>query len=182
MNRMTIAAIVLACSLVGAGCMSERYAYRSRGRAHMGDSTAVMTNHDVIALSKSRVGDNVIINLMNVSNTNFQLRPQDVVALADSGVSDSVISAMINSGDRQESGHETRGYSYYPPYAWYAGLPYWYPWYPWYSSFYLGYGVRYYRPAYFHRFYTPYYGGHGRVGFSGGGRSFGGGRAGGSRR
>lgn len=181
MNRMTFAAIVLACSLVGAGCASERYAYRTRQHAHMADSTAIMTNHDVIALSKSRVGDNVIINLINVSPTNFQLRPQDVVMLADSGVSDTVISAMINVDNRQASGEGGRGYAYYPPYYWYAGVPYWYPWYPWYSSFYFGFGSRFYRPAYYSRWYAPYYGVHGRAGFYGG-RSFGGGRAGGGRR
>jgi uncharacterized membrane protein YgcG len=182
MKRMTIAAALLALSLVGSGCMSERYVNRERARYVEPDTLNMMTKDDVIALSTAKVSDQVIIDQIEITGTYFQLGTQDIIDLAKAGVSDKVISAMMKTDRPSQTSDE--GYTYYyPPYYWYAGYPYWYPWYP---SFYLGFSSRYYRPHY--RSYVPHYGniGHrgfyGGHGFSGGGRGSGSGRGGGRHR
>jgi hypothetical protein len=179
MKHVAIAAIVLACSLAIAGCATERYGQYHRGRYAARDTLTMMTKDDVIALTRAKVSDDVIIDQIKVTDSYFQLSTQDIVDLANAGVSDKVISAMIKTDEPPK--YKTTGDYYYPPYSWwYAGYPY----YPWYPSFYLG--ISY---GYHHRGYFPHYGsfggyrnfgGHGYGG--GGGRGYGGTRSSGRHR
>ena len=146
MKRFMNAGVVLAFLLLLAGCVTEHYASHARRRATPADSLAMLTKADVIRMSQAKLGDGVIINMINRSGSQFDLRTNDVVELADSGVSDSVINAMIKTAEpSKEAGQQAHGYYVYPP--WYVYDPFWDPWYP---SFYLGFGPRYY--------YRPFYG------------------------
>ncbi len=186
MSRSIVAAILVVCALTSAGCMTGQYAHYGR-RPSGGDSLGVITNHDVIAMTQAGISDSVIVPLINVSVTEFRLRPRDVIALADSGVSDAVISAMIQSGTTGPAGDDGGEYAYGRPYYWYAGYPYWNGWdpwwYGWYPGLYAGYSPGFYRPAHFR--YRSGFGPH--PGFYGGGsyqvnRGSGGGRSAGRRR
>jgi hypothetical protein len=163
MSRSTSAAVVFALSLVLGGCAAEQYGQHGRERSAAPDTLALMTKEDVIDLSKAKVGDDVIISMLDASGSYFHLRTKDVVELADSGVSDKVISVMIKrEGPRREM--SGGGYYYYPPFYGYAMYPFWDPWYP---SVYLGFSPWYYWPS-----YRPIYIGH--AGFRGSGvRRFG---------
>jgi len=176
MSPTKLVALVLASALVGVGCAPEHYAQRARKTAVPEDTIASITNKDVIALSKAGVGDDVIMDMMEISGSDFTLRPRDVVELADSGVSDKVIGAMIETGKSSQYADGSGGYYYYPPYYWDAGYPFWYPWYP---AFYVGLSFRHYSPLYVHRLYAPsygfrgsrvHYGGHWPGGYRSGGR------------
>lgn len=162
MKGTTIAIIILASSLVSAGCASGRYAHYDRDRSSSADTLSSMTKEDVIALSKAKVSDDLIISQMKASRSYFQLSTQDLIDLVNAGVSDKVIGAMIITDDSSRYAEGPRGYYNYPPYYWYGSYPYFSPWYP---SFYLGYSVGYHRP-----FYRPFYSVHGLRG----GRGFGG--------
>jgi hypothetical protein len=132
-----------------------------------------MSKEDVIALSKAKLGDNVIITMINNSGSTFHLRTPDVIELADSGVSDTVISAMMGTGEPGGGGEPRRGYyAGYPPYYWWGVSPWWSPWYfagSW------GYWGGYYRPYYHYRTFAPIYGGvrYRSYGAAGGARSLG---------
>jgi len=144
MSRFKFAALVIALTWILGGCAAEQYSQHSRERSAAPDTLALMTKEDVIDLSRAKVGDDVIISMMDASGSYFRLRTKDVVELADSGVSDKVISAMIK---REEPRREVtgRGYYYYPPFYGYATYPFWDPWYP---SVYLGFSPWYYWPSY----------------------------------
>lgn len=154
MKRLRVVSVLLVCSLAGLGCMSSGYTQHSTGPVPEADTLALMTNEDVIALSKSQVGDDVIISMMKVSGSDFRLGTRDVIALADSGVSDKVISAMIKAGESSQYVDRSGGYYYYPPYYWYADYPFWYPWYP---SYYLGFSLGYRGPLYNHGGFAPHH-------------------------
>lgn len=175
MKRLAIVMILAACSLAGPGCAPVQYGHVTRERGRVADSLAVMSLQDVIALSKSGVGDDVILNFIDVSGTYFRLSTRDVIELADSGVTDKVISAMIKTDDpvRYTSDSERP----YPPYYWYAAFQWWDP--TFFVSVWPGfYAPFYYRPLYGLP-YSRYYGSGGHPGSfhahaSGGYRSGGG--------
>ncbi len=179
MRPMAIAAFVAACSLVVAGCATERYAHYGRERYEAAQDTVnMMTKDDVIALSNAGVSDQVIIDQIKSTGSAFQLGTQDIVDLANAGVSDKVIGAMIKSGEAGQSPGRYYSYYPYPSWYWYADYPFVYPWYP---SFFLGFTFGHYHTFYGHRYYAPHFGGHGAYyggrGFSGGYRGFGGSRS-----
>jgi hypothetical protein len=173
MNRSTAGLAVLVLVLAAAGCAPEYSRYHYRERPPVRDSLALMTTQDVVALTKAKIGDNVIIGMINNSGSTFHLRTPDVIELADSGVSDSVISAMMRT-DQPWGGGEAPGryYATYPPNYWWGASPWWSPWY--FSAYWGGYWGGFYRPYYYPRVYAPYYGG---VRY----RSYGGGGGGGYR-
>lgn len=163
--RQTIIAIVILISLLAlAGCGTERYAQKSRERTRGADTLAMMKKQDVITLSKAGVSDSLIVTMMAVSNSWFQLSTQDVLDLKSAGVSDKVINAMVESNEplSEGDGSGERGYYSYPPY-WYAGYyPFWY-----YPSVYVGLGYRSYRSGYIGHSFVPhrsYFGGRGFYG------------------
>ena len=151
MKGMIFAVCVLACLLVGSGCMTGGYTTTDRAVGTEADSLA-LTKHDIIAMSHAKVGDDVIIKMIRNTDSYFQLKSRDVVELADSGVSDKVIEAMIRTSEAPEE-HATRYYyapSYYP-YSWWGAYPYYYPWS-------LGFSVGYYYPYYRHAYVGAHYG------------------------
>ena len=170
MKHTTLAVLIISCSLVLGGCTAERYSRYDRDRSSKADTLAMMKTQDVISMSKAGVNDSLIMTMLAVSNSWFQLKPQEVIDLKNAGVSDKVIDAMIESTEPSSArnGSDEGGY-YYPPYYWYAGYyPYWY-----YPSFYLGYGFQFYHSSYGHRVmshgsYFGHYGG--RSGSRGSGR------------
>ncbi len=187
MKGMMFVAFVLACLLAGSGCMTGDDTSYNRDQGPKADSLA-LTSHDIITMSKAKVGDDVIVHLIRTTDSYFHLRSRDVVELADSGVSDKVIEAMIKTAEapREQGARPYYYVPYYPTY-WYGAYPYWYPW-----SF--GLSVGYYSPVYHRGYVVPHYGygaphhyyaGHASYGghSSGGGRSSGGGsRTSGRRR
>ena len=157
MNRTAVGIAALVIALAAGGCAPEYSRYHYRERPPVRDSLALMSKQDVIALSKARIGDNVIIGMINNSGSMFHLRTPDVIELADSGVSDSVISAMMKTDEPGGGGEPGRGYyAAYPPYYWWGVSPWWSPWY---LSGYWGYWGGYYRPFYYYRTFAPFYGG-----------------------
>jgi hypothetical protein len=179
--RWSFAGIVAFVAIL-AGCYSEPYMQHSRGYARRADTVGVMTNHDIVALSRAGIADSVIISLMEISETGFRLHPDDVIALSDSGVSSKVVHAMISRAGEPRGDHGLQGYSYYPSYGWSWYYPAYMGWYPWYPSLYFGlYG--YYGPWYAHAFYAhrPYFVNRGWYRFPSM-RSYGGIRGGGMRR
>src|SRR5450830_257328 len=143
MWKTMIAIAVLIGLLTLAGCGTERYAQKSRERSRGADSLAMMKKQDVITLAKAGVSDSLIVTMMAVSNSWFQLNTQDVLDLKSAGVSDKVINAMVESNEPMSEGGGSgeRGYYSYPPYYWYDGYyPFWY-----YPSVYVGLGYRSYR-------------------------------------
>ncbi len=157
MKQMFIAAGALAVILTLAGCATGRSTYygRERSRAAAVDTTALLTKADIIRMSQAKLGDGVIINMINASGSYFNLRSNDVVELADSGVTDSVINAMIKT--TQPEAEVNHGHVYYVYPGWY---PYGYDpfWDPWYGSVYFGFGPRFYRPYFGFRAYGGFHG------------------------
>ena len=147
MKRIILATGALAVILTLAGCATERSTYYGgqHVRVPAVDTTALLTKADVIRMSQAKLGDGVIINMINASGSYFDLRSGDVVELADSGVSDSVINAMIATTQPSNHVEHAQAYYGYPPlYA------YWYDpfWDPWYTAFYYGFRPRFYGPRY----------------------------------
>ena len=197
MLRLRFFPFLLGCGLLLTGCYSGMYMHRSSWAHRERDSVAVMTNQDVIAMSKSGVKESVIMNLVKRAQPAFQLGPDDVIALSDSGVSEKVINSMIKAQDEGPAGGSNGGYAYSPYYySWSAGYPWWYwgyAWDPWFyypSAYYSWYGPHYYNYG-FRNYGFRNYGFH-NYGFSGhsyaprggysGGSDGGGGRTGGHRR
>ena len=106
-------------------------------------------------MSKTGIGDDVIISLINSSGSFYRLRSQDVIELADSGVSDKVIGAMIKTGEPSRYADSSGRYYYEPPFSWYYGYPYWYE--PWYSSVYFDFWGGFTHPFFSHRAFFPRY-------------------------
>lgn len=162
MKRLTIAAVFLVGALMMAGCTTGRYAQYDRPHPFGTDSLSQMKQHDVISMSKAGVSDSLIISMINVTGSWFDITTKDVIRLKNAGVSDKVIHAMIGTNAPDTDRHRYYGsadfypYSYWYPYSWYSGFyPYWY-----YPSYYWGFN--YYRPGVIHRFSYPhrtYYGG-----------------------
>lgn len=191
MKGMIFAVCVLACLLVGSGCMTGGYTTTDRTTGTEADSLA-LSKHDIIAMSRAKVGDDVIIKMMSSTNSYFRLKSRDVVELADSGVSDKVIEAMIRTADAPAAQGSSAYYApystpYYPNYWWWGAYPYYYPW-----SF--GFSVGYYYAPYYHHGYggahygygVPHYyntshysGGHYSSGHYSTGHYYGGGSSGG---
>ncbi len=163
--RQTIVVIAILISLLAlGGCGTERYAQKNKERSRGADTLAMMKKQDVITLSKAGVSDSLIVTMMAVSNSWYQLNTQDVLDLKSAGVSDKVINAMVQSNEplSEGDGSGERGYYSYPSY-WYAGYyPFWY-----YPSVYVGLGYRSYRSGYVGHSFIPhrsYFGGRGSHG------------------
>ena len=112
------------------GCAAGGYTQMNRDHAMLQDTLRRMTQQDIINLSKSGVSDSLIINMMNATNTWFQLKAQDVINLRNAGVSEKVIAAMMEEPAAQPGQANSSSavrYYVYPPYFWYDGFyPYWY--------------------------------------------------------
>jgi hypothetical protein len=155
MRHLGMFALFLGCALLVMGCETGRYAQRRTWGYGRGDTVAVMTNHDVIAMSKSGVKENVILNLIKHSEPQFQVSPQDVISLSDSGVTENVINAMIKA-QKEPPAQSVRHYAYRPYSYWYADYPWWYWGSAWWDPWYYGTGY-YYRPYYSFGYRAPLY-------------------------
>jgi hypothetical protein len=152
MKRVVLRSLVCACALFILGCASGQEMNGGR-QAAKGTANQVST-HDVIMMSRAGFADSLVISMIDVTGSRFNLGANDVIALADSGVSHNVINAMIHSGSNAAAGDNPRPVYIYPGY-WYYGYPsyaydpFWYPWYyPGYSinlgfdyRFHGGYGA-----------------------------------------
>jgi hypothetical protein len=137
MKSAFIHAAVFTFSLAMLGCVAGQQTgyYRHPVRA----SAVPVTVHDVVRMSRAGVADSLIISMVAVSGSPFNLGASEVIALADSGVSAPVINAMIHANPLQETADQAStvvampwypywGYPYYG-YPYYAYDPFWYPWY-----------------------------------------------------
>jgi hypothetical protein len=135
-----------------------------------------MTVKDVIELSHSDVGDEVIVNQIEASRVVFKLTVDDILDLKKAGVSDRVITYMINTGKNDgdagenndngdDSGYGDRyrssvdsDYRGYDDPNWNIYLSWGFGRYydPWYYSYWPGY-TYYYYPVTCLRSYWPYY-------------------------
>ncbi len=117
--------VFFAVSLSLIGCSSEQYAQNNRDHFLKRDTSKMMSQQDIINLSKSGVSDSLIISMLDATDTWFQLKPQNVVNLKNAGVSENVIKAMMEQ-PAQMNNPTVERYYVYPPY-WYGGFyPYWY--------------------------------------------------------
>ena len=64
-------------------------------------NTLALTIYDVIRLSQSRLGDQVIISLINNSSLNAAPSVQDIIKMKNAGVSNKVIAAFIQRAATQ---------------------------------------------------------------------------------
>lgn len=58
--------------------------------------TEVLTNNTIIKMVKAKLGEDVIINKIKNSKTNFDLSTDGLIMLKEAGISDTIISAMQN--------------------------------------------------------------------------------------
>jgi hypothetical protein len=63
-----------------------------------------LTNDSILLMSKSKMGDDLIIQTINASPGGYKTAPEDLVALKAAGLSDRVIGAMIAKGIPAASG------------------------------------------------------------------------------
>lgn len=68
--------------------------------AYAAQAQQALTNYDLIRLSQSGIGEDVIINMVNTRGGRFDLSPDAVIALKGSGVSDRVILAVQTASKR----------------------------------------------------------------------------------
>jgi hypothetical protein len=157
MKRIAVVAgVVVLCALGGMGCATEQRATRVTAA----DSLAMITNNEVIALSRAGISDSVIVAMMKAKGTSFRLGTSDVIALADSGVSQDVISAMIARGEQPKLPAAAVTPGVYRSYYWYGYDPFSWPWYPGpYYGVRFGFGFPYYR---YHGFFHGGFGIRGR--------------------
>lgn len=71
--------------------------------------TDALTNRTIIEMTKSALGDEIIVVTIRRSNSNFDVSPKALLELKDSGVSNEVILQMIEKND--EKGVEPKGFS-----------------------------------------------------------------------
>ncbi|HTY00601.1 MAG TPA: hypothetical protein VMG09_11285 [Bacteroidota bacterium] len=183
MVRSLFYPFLLGCGLLLSGCYTGSYMHRSSWSHRERDTVAVMTNQDVVAMTKSGVKESVILNLVRRSQPAFQLNPDNIIALSDSGVTENVINAMIKSQDQAPEKAQSGQYSYGPYGSWYADYPWWYYGYIWDPWFYSpGFYSHYYYTRPYYSFGYHGYGYHGFTSGSHGYSGFGGGARGGHRR
>jgi hypothetical protein len=140
-----LAFVIATLSLIG--CSSEQYSLNGREHFIKRDTTKLMTQQDVINLSKSGVSDSLIISMLDATDTWFQLKPQNVIELKNAGVSENVIKAMMEQPSQPTNSTSVERYYVYPPYYWYDGFyPRWY-----YPSINIRLGPRSFHSGYFHR-------------------------------
>lgn len=72
----------------------EERDYAVAQAAYAAQAQQALTNYDLIRLTQSGVGDDVIINMVNTRGGRFDLSPDAVIALKASGVSDRVVLAI----------------------------------------------------------------------------------------
>ena len=124
---ISLAFVLAALSIVG--CASERYSQNDKNHSMRRDTLRLMTQQEVIALSKSGVSDSLIVGMLDATDTWFQLKPQEVIDLKNAGVSEKVISAMMEQPAKPSGPSDNPSverYYVYPPYYWYDGFyPYW---------------------------------------------------------
>jgi uncharacterized protein YcfJ len=99
------AAGALAGSLAGnaADAREERdaaIAHAQYSQAHSQAIAQAVTESDVVTMTRSGVGDEVIINSLRTRGCRWNAAPENVIALKQQGVSDRVIEAMQNTGLR----------------------------------------------------------------------------------
>jgi uncharacterized protein YcfJ len=97
------AAGALAGGLAGnaADAREERDAAVAHAQYAQAQSQAIaqaVTDADVVTMTRSGVGDDVIINSIRTRGCRWNSAPENVIALKQQGVSDRVIEAMQNSG------------------------------------------------------------------------------------
>jgi hypothetical protein len=67
-------------------CASERYTQNNRDHSIRRDTLRRMNQQDVINLSKAGMSDSRIMNMMDATDTWFQLKPQEVIDLRNAAV------------------------------------------------------------------------------------------------
>lgn len=74
------------------------------GTAMPAQSTAPLTNDDVISLKKAGLSDDLVLQKINAGPTKFKTDHADIVALKKAGVSDTVIAVILVNATRANSG------------------------------------------------------------------------------
>lgn len=90
----------VAGSLVGAGFDHQERKTAQQIAQATAPAANIVSVDDVIRLTQSGVGEEVIISSIHSSGTTFHLAATDIIALHQQGVNDRVIQAMIDSGRR----------------------------------------------------------------------------------
>ncbi len=97
-NRKLIFSGLLAISL----CLAGMFAVVAQ--------SDVMTNDEVISLSKAGLSPSIIVNKIRASKSNFDLSTDSLIKLKQSGVSDDIVTAMLEAkSGRTSSGSSSSG-------------------------------------------------------------------------
>jgi hypothetical protein len=62
---------------------------------------AVLTNADIVQMQKARLSEEIILNKIGTSTTNFDTGTQGLIQLKEAGVSDDIINAMVQKSSRR---------------------------------------------------------------------------------
>jgi hypothetical protein len=62
---------------------------------------AVLTNADIVQMQKARLSEEIILNKIGTSTTNFNTGTQDLIQLKEAGVTDNIINAMVQKSGRR---------------------------------------------------------------------------------
>jgi hypothetical protein len=74
----------------------------AQGSSEKPPAGAALTNADVVKLKESGLSEQVIIDKIKASPTQFHLDTDDMLQLRHAGLSDGIISAMIHASQRKE--------------------------------------------------------------------------------
>lgn len=67
----------------------------------------VLTNSDILDLTKAKIPDNLIVDEIHESKCDFSMAPDELIKLRKAGVSDVVLGAMLKAGKEKSSSKTT---------------------------------------------------------------------------
>src|SRR5262245_23587015 len=107
MKTSGLVAVVVAAVVVGA-CSAPSVADQGGTSTVVVGHEGTLTNADVIKLTKSGLGDEVIVAKIGQAQTDFRLDTDSLVQLKNEGVGDTIIAAMLKAGSSSTNRTGTR--------------------------------------------------------------------------
>jgi len=137
MKGSVAGALVIAASMAISGNAGAQDVEAGSYGSAAPDTVVYMTKDDVVSLSKSGIGDSLIIFMLETSGSTFELTPRDVLDLLHAGVHEDVIDAMVATPAGQEDPGTSEEIDSPDPSSWYAAVsPFCEPWF--WSPLYVG--------------------------------------------
>jgi hypothetical protein len=113
MRRRKVFTVILAAILTVAGYSTSLYAQSRGGQFASTEAIPKMNKADVVSLSKAGVNDKMLISMLTISHSRFDLKSEDVVDLKNAGVSEKVIDAMIDERSSSANSSQPAHWRYY---------------------------------------------------------------------